>query len=474
MLLALLPLGVARGNVTGELEFAWERELPAEFVGQDAVLTIYNLRLVGARSGWDGPELHRMVIRRSGEFGEVESLSTEGLPSRLVPAVIAASEGTGSIFLGGDVDGVPTLFRGEVTSGVTVEQWEELPPFPGEPEPPHSRLIALHGRGTFVYAYTERSVPGGFALGGWAAHGGVPLANFEWQPIPVPEEPRQNHAVLMSAGQVVLAGGELIDPATGEVIRPAALCHATQYEGTRFSDWVQLPIPVSRRYIDVLGASGGGGVVVAPRMPLEGEDVPSSMTVMIASAGQDLPLTEFHTAFLSIPPWHLNAMIPDFAREWVLLVGGEQRDDPPRVSAWGLPPWLDHKPLRDEDYHRFIMAEMVWDPPEISLENIMVEAEVNDRLALVVVPGSDEGRQVEVKAAMNNPTFRYMTRNMVYTYLTDEEADKARTRFGISSTPAYLVIDKDGNVAAEHSGSIPRPSELFQLTSPSRVGSPEQ
>lgn len=468
VLLLLLPSS-ARADATGALDFAWERELPEEYVGPNAALAVYNLRLVGVRTGAAGPELHRAIIRRDGRLSEVSPLSNEGLPSQFTPSAIAASEGTGSIFLGGELDGAPVIFRAEASSSAEVGVWEQLPHLPGEPDPPHSRLVDLHARGTYVYAFTERTVPGGFANGGWAAHGGVPLENFEWRTIPVPERPRTGHAILMTADHLILAGGQYVDPDTGQTTDPAPRCDATGYEGNRFSGWYQLPVPVSPRFTDVLGASGPGGVMVAPRMPITGDNVPTSMTLMMASGGMESGITEFHRVYLDIPQWHLAHLVPDYAHSWLFLIGNEEEGAPLMISAWDIPGWVDLQMPSEADFRREIIGQMVWDPLEIPLDDIMYEAEINERLALVVIPGDDPDVQLEVKATMSNPQFRYQTRNMVYTYLQGENAVPAMSRFGISNTPAYLVIDADGNVAAEHSGSVPRPSEMFQLTSPSRA-----
>ncbi|MCC5877990.1 MAG: hypothetical protein JJU11_17365, partial [Candidatus Sumerlaeia bacterium] len=230
VLLILVPTP-GRSDATGALDFAWEKELPAEYVGPNAALTVYNLRLVGVRTGAGGPEVHRAIIRRDGRLSEISPLSNEGLPAEFVPSAIAASEGTGSIFIGGELEGAPAVFRAEASSSAEVGTWEQLPAFPGEPDPPHSRLLYLQARSTYVYAFTERTVPGGFANGGWAAHGGVPRDNFEWHPIPVPERPRTGHAILMTADHLILAGGQYVDPDTGQATDPAPRCAASGYEG---------------------------------------------------------------------------------------------------------------------------------------------------------------------------------------------------------------------------------------------------
>lgn len=466
-LLSVVLAGPARADV---LLDAWERELPPELSGDEVRFGMHNLRLVAARPGGEGPALFRALIRQSGLDGEVEPINTAGLPPGLEPLAIKGAPGSGHLFLAGEMEDGVAVYRAPASASAEVEDWVRLPS-PRASADAREHFVELIARDGFLYLFTLREAPGAVSLAGWVAPGAFPLEDFEWEPVPMPETPRAGHAVLMTHTHAVLAGGRTLDGTSGEPGEAAPFCELSTYEGTRFSPWERTPIPVPRQLTDVVSASGPGGMLLAPRLPREGDDAATSMTIHLAAGSADVALTEFHPVSLGDPPAPVHAMLIDSAHSWLLLVTeAPEGEELSRLSAWRLPRWLDSPITTEADQRRAQIEAMILPPVEMSLDETLSAARTADALAMIVITGDDPDEQLEVLGGMNNPRFRYMTRGMVHTYLSGEKGQEARARYGIGATPAYLVLDPAGNVAAEHTGSTPLPSELFQLTSPSRIG----
>jgi hypothetical protein len=92
---------------------------------------------------------------------------------------------------------------------------------------------------------------------------------------------------------------------------------------------------------------------------------------------------------------------------------------------------------------------------------------------LFVISSDDPDEEYRVLEHMNSNTFRYMSRGFVVSFLKGSAGREILDKYGIRQTPAYLVINTEGALASQHTGSVPRPNELFQITEPSRLERPE-
>ncbi len=85
-----------------------------------------------------------------------------------------------------------------------------------------------------------------------------------------------------------------------------------------------------------------------------------------------------------------------------------------------------------------------------------------------MITNGEREEDLKFRMHMRNPGPRYMMLNTTVSYLKGADASELMAEYEIESTPALLLVDPEGKLVRQHTGSIPNPQELFEVTSPSR------
>lgn len=428
-------------------------------ISDSVAFAVHNLTLYGIGRERSGPVLHRLSL--AGDFSgtEVESLSTAGLPVTFEPFVLEANSFGEALLVFGRIGNQAVAYRARVETGGTLSEWQPLPAFPQATGTPASILNA--GAWSFFFLTAEDG-----AISGWAGNIAAITDQFTWIEVPSPPENRVGAALLLSADRVLLTGGR-----DGEDGPPMRQTLGLGYELPGFFNWEEMSLSLPRPLPAVEGISHGGYHLLVPKLPLPARegDSTTSQTVFSTFQRPSGTMSQWRENQLSDAPAPVREMLVDPGHRWLVLLS-EIEDSPAlRLSTYALPAAFLARHRSEEELLLDRMAEVAPEPVRRSVQETLQEAELNDQMALVVVTGGDRREDVELRLQMRSSRYRYMTQNTAQTYLSGEEGRRVLDQYGITETPAMLLMNSRGELVRRHSGTVPNAAELFELTSPTRI-----
>ncbi|MCC6548316.1 hypothetical protein IT570_14250 [Candidatus Sumerlaeota bacterium] len=447
---------------TLHLTKAWDRPL-SDTLSQAQAFCVVNLHQYLATNSNAGPKLFALRMKENGSDDPALAIPLEGLPAQFTVSAIGANPMLDQFFIAGALNGAPAIFQGEAGEGVAFTNWKQLPPFP-ETTPP--QFLSIHDEGEFTYFITATG-PGDKATitGGWAANTGAGKEQFLWRKIPAPKFPRPGSSAFVVAGSVIQAGGAQ-DERTFESTPPM---ERIAFDKKNFGAWQPMYIPVPRTISESVAASEGRTMYLAARMLPKSDSHNEQPRVYYSNTIDTINFTTWNPMFLPDSGAPLRAMTVDPAHNLLLLVYEAHDGGDPLISAYKLPPNFSAHRKSSEEMKLAMEERVALQPKRISVADALEKAREKDTAVVVVITSGEKTEDVETRVQMRSNQFNYMMRGTQITYLTGADGAKVLSDYGVSGTPAYLLLDKDGKLIGKFTGRIPNREEMFELTKPLRL-----
>ncbi len=433
---------------------------------------VHKLRLYYAGDNGDG-ELKLLIGKVPDSLDNGISFETlpHDLPEDFQLEALGYNRFLERVVAAGQLNQLPVIYVARL-SDVPAEL--TFKPGPELPETDFSGFYGIYALGeqTFLGMYEEDS-PEVFA-GGYFGNLLSDEESFQWLDIPAP--PRlTNTAVFTGSDGVFITGGT--DPVNGSPTRKAYHC---PFDGLNMSAWSERQVPTPPFIDKALGTQYGAGFYLAKASqenPTTPKDQTTSMTLYSSVERFEgeyslwienrikYPATEIIS--LSIDPGHSKLLI--LTKPADLTENGQYQ-----IVSADVPKYINVRPKSEDQVLFEKYQKMLPKPRQVSLEEVKEDAKAMNQLALVVVAEDEKMEDFNVRLNMQSNQYRYMTMNIQSTYLKGNAGKEVLSQYGITSTPAYLLMDADGQLVRSHVGTVPEPSELFELTSPSRGPENEQ
>lgn len=463
------------------LELSWEHYLQPPLAEAEHFVA-FNLHLIGAVQPEEGQlRLYRQRMSAGGLRDDAEPLEREGLPEDFRLEAMTANAYTQSLVLAGRTAGGPVVFGAALDpQGVATEGWA---PLNALPEGVEGRFSKAHSHDGSLFLFARVPAEGEYAqLAGYTINLGLPENMRAWTTMPPPPAARRGESVVMLQNAVFILGGE---ETVEEGTAPGHLPMRTRYEAPDFAPWDRPFRPVDLRLRDTVGFGYGSAVFLAPRVPaapepVDDEEAPPPPSMMEFQYAPDMGggnLGHWRSILVEHAPAEIRAMTVDPGHSRLLLFTETETTDSEtavlHLAAYSLPTWIPGRRPSDEESLRAHEARHAREPARLPVDALLESIQDYESHGLIILPGDDEDTSLDIRLRMGSTRHRYMTMGSVTTFLEGAQGEEARQRFGVASTPAYVLLDKNGQVVGRHEGSIPSNEELFRLTSPIRSGGME-
>ncbi len=428
---------------------AWQRPIAAPF--SDTRLTcIHNLRLYMATSD---SRLWQLPMKADSADGEPTPVDLTGVPAGLTLTAIGTNPTLEQLFLAGTSQGQTVVYAGKFAAEGAITGWKQLAPFK---EPSTNAIVRIHPFEEWTLFVTDTA-------GGWAGNTGAAADQFSWFPIPQRTAPRTAAATMMLRGTLYLVGGTE-GGKQGEM-------ESLLFDKKTFSPWKRTYLPTPPALADTIGVGFGSAVYAAPRVPTD--DMGTTQSLYLATDMVGGQLTPWRPILLEQPAAPLRNLTVDPGHKRLLVFSEPDDKGPLRLTAYKLPAEFFARARTEEEIMFDITEQSALNPPRISASDALEEARKKEQFLLVITSTGDKKEDVYTRAAMGSNQYRYMTRDMVTTYLTGSEAAAFRDQQGVKDSPAYFLLNKDGLVVSKFSGKVAKGADLFNLTAPAREPVPE-
>ena len=447
----------------GEFPFAAARDL-APPMGECDAFAVYNGNLLGARLGSAPLRLHRVELNADFAANPISEIAIPALPDGFTPQAMTANPFTQHLVVAGKVGDAIQVWKSSFDAKLELGPWEVMPPIA---VPDAVRVRELMVMGEYVLVLDEWSREGDLSPGGWAANLGQAEELFRWIEIPRPSGARRDYCVLVGKGMLMSAGGRI---GAGDNALPNYTTEGVPFDQTTFGAWTDQYIPVTPRLSSSVGTSFGASTFLAQRrpLPLQSGDLPTSMTVFSQLERPDGSRTLWLEYYLSQPPAEVRALLVDPGNSRILVIAPTGREGTLRVAGYNLPKFFPAQVVTEKEQTLRFYEKAAAQPARRSVQETLARARDSGRLALLVITSGDREEDVNLRFNMRTSRYRQMTMNAESTYLDGEAGRAALAEYGVRGTPALLLVDPQGTVVKQHTGSIPSIRELFELTTPTR------
>ncbi len=460
------------------LELGWEHYLTPP-LSDAAHFAAFNLHLIAGVQPEDEPlRLHRLRMGTAGFRDEAEPMALDGLPDDFVLQAMTPNPYTQSLVLAGQTAGGPAVFAAPLDSEAAVDgPWEPLEQLP---EGFDGNFFKGHSYDGHLFLFSRLPRGDRPELAAHTINLGLPEEMRSWTTMPPPPQVRRGDSLVMLRNRVYQLGGEVLPEGGGEP-QPGHVPFRTTYEPPDFTEWERIYRPVPVRYTDTVGFGYGSAIFLAQRTyetpePEEGEEAPEppnalDLQVAIDAGGGDL--SHWRTLILEHPPAEVRSLVvdPGYGRLLLFAEPEDADEEELRMSAYPLPSWMPARTPSDEEAERAHYAKHAVEPARLPVDTLLSGMQEEGAHGLIIIPGDDEDTSLDLRLRMGSTRHRYLTMGTMSTFLEGSQAQEARSRYSIGQTPAYIILDPNGNEVGRHEGSIPSNEELFRLTSPLRSGS---
>lgn len=445
---ALSPVHPLQDQTQTPLVMEWESQIPF----QASSWTVAHRRVIALHEG----KLTAFPLLEGKLQNEPAAVPLDGLPDEFRPAHVIFSQASGRLILAGEASSAWTAFEAQTTPPLTLSRWEELPAIA---DPPGS-LEAIVAVDNYLAAIVN-VVVGTPRTAVQAINLTAPADRRSWYYVASPRVDRKGYAAVALKGALLLAGGNDEAGAAGTIDRLRDL-------GPSSGPWEKTTPFVSSRYGAVVGATVPAGVILGQALATTGEDAGTTQVLLLSHANTDGKLSRWREVPLALPPADLKAVLYEPANSQV-IVAQSIPDGTTRLSGHDLPGYFNTARLTLEDAELALSERAAVAPRRVPTEQVILEARDSKGYGLVILVSDDSKEDVQVRSRMSGAGYRYMTQSVRSTYLKFSQQAEFASKHGVTKTPAFLLVDGEGNLVRSHAGSFPTPQELFELTAPSRA-----
>ncbi|MBI1289897.1 hypothetical protein GC173_01455 [bacterium] len=456
----LLGMSVAVHAADGvePLEERWSVERGAP-LNETSVMRAYGLKLFCAGNGEAGPVLHSTSLEVGRISDTVESVPLEGIPAALRLADIQPVPSAIRFALGGEVDGKPVVYTAEILGDAALGAWE---PALAIPSPQPETLTALGSSGEFLVAFTRRAIESGTVNTGWVINLAAPDADKKWIELTFDSSRRSGHASLALDSMLLLAGGVREDGSG-----PVGMVDLMPFDGLKVSPWNKTFPPVPGVVREVVGASSTQGAFLLPQVT--STDKPTSTTVY----------TSFNMGNNRLSPWTANPAVRaaepvrattfDPANSQLIVMTGAPGSETVRLNSYAISPLAVARRPTMADAERDRMAQLAPKIAAVNVDDAILQAREKGSFVFVIITDGSPDQDLRTRMEIGKSAFRYMIGTSETTLLSGAAGAEVAKRFGVSGTPAFLVINNKGALEKSFSGKLPTPPEMLELTAPIRA-----
>lgn len=279
---------------------------------------------------------------------------------------------------------------------------------------------------------------------------------------------RQRPAMMALQNRLHVIGGREMLGDSG-ASRPSRQNLALEWDGERWSNWQLQSLPLPRPFVETDGARVGTALVaVSPVENLPQLDYGTSTTLTISRMQADGTLSLWRDVPTSLPTRTNPMVVSDQDTGLLMLVS---KDAPPQeaVAAFMMAGYLPDLTMQiaEEKARRAGDAMALW--AEYTEEAALKLSEEEGRtMVAVLIPGGAE--HTPFITATVGASFFFVFAQSGAIYVTQDAAEIGRhaERLGVSTLPAIVLHDREGNVLSRHEGTPPTREDLFNLTQPLR------
>ncbi len=469
------------------LDLSWEHSFAAP-LADASHFAAFNLHLiVGLQPEEEALALHRLRMGADGFRGEEEPVDTEGLPEDFQLEAMTPNAYTQALVLAGQTAEGPAVYVARLDAEASPSgPWE---PLASLPEGFNGHFFKGHSYDGHLFLFSRLPRGDRPELAAHTINLALPEEMRSWTTMPPPPEVRRGDSVVMLRNRVYQVGGQVL-PEEGGAARPGYVPYRTGFESPDFTEWERIFRPVPLEYSDTLGIGYGSAIFLAQREPWAPEtsgeeeeaqpEPPSVMQLQLATDYGGGELGHWRPLVLEQPPAEIRDMVvdPGYGR---LLLFTEPDDDSDaeeerselRLSAYSLPSWMPSRRPSDEELQRAHYAQHAVEPARLPVDTLLSGMAEENAHGVIILPGSDEDTSLDLRLRMGSTRHRYMMMGSMTTFLEGTQGEEARQRYNVGATPAYIILDPEGNEVGRHEGGIPSNEELFRLTSPLRSATME-
>lgn len=287
--------------------------------------------------------------------------------------------------------------------------------------------------------------------------------------LPLPE-PRRGVATFASERRAYVMGGTIED-ASGRFDPPMMLTHAMEGEAAA-NGWIGLPFPLR----PAPGRSVGVQVdrfmgVMGENRVVDGEDHPSSPTLAytLDQSHRAGAIDPWRPVLLDLPELGDVRLVASADQNQIIVMGiatDAKGTSSPR--AWGFQSSAVGHLSNPRDQYMAMLNERA-ESRRLrfgSYAETLELARRNKAHHVVVFLGDDADSDAIRQKLTRDPNVVNMMRGMLLSSPWPEDIEEARASTGVVSTPAFVLLDPEGNVVNRKEGTIKSAADMVKLLGP--------